>query len=85
MPFRAEHDQLHTAKEGRGADPMPEMLTVGDLAKLFQKSEATIRYWRHTGYGPKGTKFGRRVLFRRADVDAWIAAQEAAEHGPSGR
>jgi predicted DNA-binding transcriptional regulator AlpA len=38
-----------------------------------------LRYWRHIGQGPKGTKFGRRVLYRRSDVDAWVASIEAAQ------
>jgi hypothetical protein len=37
---------------------------------------ATLRFWRHTGeYGPPSAKIGRRVLYREADVERWIAAQ----------
>ena len=41
--------------------------------------EGTVRYWRSIGYGPPGTKFGRRVLYRLSDVIAWEKAKEAAE------
>ncbi len=36
---------------------------------------ATLRYWRHTGEGPVSFKLGRRVLYRKVDVDAWLAVQ----------
>lgn len=36
---------------------------------------ATLRYWRHVGEGPKSFKIGRRVVYRRADVEAWLASQ----------
>lgn len=59
-----------------------EWLTTQDLAAEFHVPEQTVRYWRFKGEGPRGTKFGRRVLYRRADVDAWAAAQDAAQNGP---
>ncbi|MCM3554011.1 DNA-binding protein [Janibacter melonis] len=41
---------------------------------------ATLRYWRHTGTGPKGFKLGgRRVMYRRQDVDTWLTEQMNAE------
>lgn len=47
--------------------------------------ESTLRYWRHTGEGPISFKLGRRVLYRKADVDAWLAVQYAATaRGESG-
>lgn len=38
---------------------------------------ATLRYWRHTGEGPVSFKLGRRVLYRKVDVDAWLDEQYA--------
>jgi predicted DNA-binding transcriptional regulator AlpA len=35
---------------------------------------ATLRYWRHLGTGPNSFRLGRRVLYRRADLRAWIDA-----------
>ncbi len=46
-------------------------LTTSDLAELFRTSPETVRYWRHTGYGPKGRKVGRRVLYERSEVEAF--------------
>lgn len=39
---------------------------------------STWRYWVLTGTGPKSFKMGRRRVWKRSDVLAWIAAQEAA-------
>lgn len=51
-----------------------EYLTTSQLAERFQTPESTVRYWRHTGYGPPGVKIGRRVLYRVADVQEWERA-----------
>lgn len=42
---------------------------------------ATLRYWRHTGTaGPASFALGpRRIVYRRSEVDRWIAEQEQAE------
>lgn len=39
--------------------------------------EATWRYWAHIGQGPVSFKLGRRRVWRKSVVMAWIAAQEA--------
>ena len=50
-----------------------ELLTVADVAAMTRLSVGTLRYWRHTGSGgPPSVKLGRRVLYRRTDVDAWL-------------
>lgn len=41
--------------------------------------EPTLQWWRTTGRGPKYLKIGRRVFYRRTDLDAFIAA---GEHTP---
>ena len=51
----------------------PENLTTEELAQLCRTSPETVRYWRHVGKGPKSFKVGRRVLYAREDVDAFIA------------
>lgn len=56
----------------------PEWYTTADLAKKYRNAESTIRYWRQIGYGPKGTKFRRRVLYS-ADAVAAFDAQQKAE------
>ena len=38
-------------------------------------SEATLRWWDATGKGgPRSGRLGRRVVYRREDVQAWLDA-----------
>jgi hypothetical protein len=52
-----------------------ELLTLGEAAAVLRTPVATLRYWRHLGVGPDGFRLGRRVLYRRQDVDRWVAEQ----------
>jgi hypothetical protein len=57
-------------------------LSTADLAERYRTDQGTIRYWRMQGTGPKGTVFGRRVLYRLSDVEQWEKAKEQAQHAP---
>ncbi|WP_432020693.1 helix-turn-helix transcriptional regulator [Streptomyces sp. 1222.5] len=55
--------------------------TTDDVAVRYRTSPGTVRYWRHIGYGPKGVKNGRRVLYSSAELarfDAWLQDQAAS-------
>ena len=43
-----------------------------DLAEIASRS--TLAKWRHYGRGPAYFKFGSKVLYRGADLNAWVAA-----------
>ncbi len=61
---------------------MRDTLTLAEVAENEGISPATLRYWRHRGEGPKSFKLGRRVMYKRADVEAWIQAQyDASANG----
>ncbi len=62
----------------RTADHQPELLTITEAAEVLRTPVATLRYWRHLGTGPCGFRLGRRVLYRRDDLHAWIDARRAA-------
>ena len=47
-------------------------MTTDEVAIRFRTSPATVRYWRSIGYGPAGTKVGRRVLYPEVEVEAWF-------------
>jgi len=51
---------------------MPDYLTTTEVADLCRTSAETVRYWRHIGKGPASFKVGRRVLYAREDVTAWL-------------
>ncbi|KRF10919.1 helix-turn-helix domain-containing protein [Nocardioides sp. Soil796] len=56
---------------------MSEYMTTQEVAATLRTSPETIRYWRHTGKGPRSFKVGRRVLYAKEDIDAFIAAAMA--------
>ena len=57
------------------ASRKPELLTITEAAELLRAPVATLRYWRHLGTGPRSFRLGRRVLYRRDDLHAWIDTQ----------
>lgn len=64
------------SSETLGPDTLRQhLLTINEVADVMRAPVATLRYWRHAGIGPRSFRIGRRVLYYRSDVDAWIAAQ----------
>lgn len=56
-----------------------ELLTTAELAEILRAPVSTVRYWRHIGEGPASFRLGRRVVYRRVDVDAWLEALRLAQ------
>lgn len=56
-------------------------LTVPEVAARYRVPEQTVRYWRHTGYGPKGVKLGKRVLYPIAEIERFDHQLEALARG----
>ena len=50
------------------------LLTQQEAAEETRLSERTLERHRLAGTGPKFVRLGRRVLYRRQDVEEWIAA-----------
>jgi hypothetical protein len=62
---------------------MTHYLTTAEVAARYRTAPSTVRYWRHIGYGPKGTKVGRRFLYPEIavrDFDEELLAKTAS-HG----
>ncbi|WP_435859624.1 helix-turn-helix domain-containing protein [Streptomyces parvulus] len=62
---------------------MEHYLTTDEVAARYRTAAGTVRYWRHVGYGPKGTKVGRRFLYPAAAIqefDEELLAKTAS-HG----
>jgi Helix-turn-helix domain len=57
----------------------PGFMTGAELAALLRTNRETVRYWRYIGYGPKGRKVGRHVLYEVTEVNAWIASLDAPD------
>ena len=56
-----------------------DLMTLAETAAYLRTPVATLRYWRHLGEGPAGFRLGRRVVYRRGDVDRWISARQEAQ------
>ena len=63
-------------------EPRSEYLTVEEVADLFRVSVSALYTQRYRSEPPGvlGRKVGRRLLWRRADLDAWFdrTREEAA-------
>lgn len=64
---------------------MESLLKLADAAATMGVAEHTLRAWRAQGRGPEGFKVGRRVMYRREVVAAWLAEQEAATSSNTSR
>lgn len=66
---------------GANVDTQSAHLTTVEVANECRTAVETVRYWRHIGYGPPSFKIGRRVLYRREDVDAWLETEYQRQTG----
>lgn len=51
-----------------------ELMTTEEFAEYVRRPVATIYQWNSRGQGPRFIKRGRSILYRRADIDAWLNA-----------
>ncbi|WP_367582136.1 helix-turn-helix transcriptional regulator [Tsukamurella tyrosinosolvens] len=59
--------------------PFSDLLTTAQVCELYPfLSPATMRVRRHRGEEPASFVVNGRVLYRRAEIDRWLAKQEAA-------
>lgn len=56
-----------------------DLMTLEEVSAATGVAVPTLRYWRHNGTGPTSFKLGRRVRYRRADVEAWVQKQYQAQ------
>ncbi len=58
-------------------------LTTAQAAAVLRMEPSTLDHWRSEGAGPVFYKIGRRIYYKRADLDAWIESRKrrsTAEH-----
>ncbi len=58
---------------------MKQYLVTDEVAEMCRTSANTMRFWRHVGRGPRSFKVGRRVLYAKDDVEAWLAELQRAD------
>ncbi len=64
------------AKTPDGNTVLEGYLTEDELAHELGKSKRTIARWRALDEGPPVTRIGRRILYRRTAVKAWLESLE---------
>ena len=55
-------------------DPEQRYMTAEQVTRELPVAKATLAKWRWNGTGPNYVKLGARVMYRRVDLDAWIAS-----------
>ena len=72
--------------------PRPNLLSAREAAELLNITEATLRFWRCKGKGPRYIKFGASkqsgVAYYADDIDAWLAERKfdsTTEHSEAAR
>ncbi|MEN4399367.1 helix-turn-helix transcriptional regulator [Mycolicibacterium senegalense] len=56
-----------------------DLLTTNQVCEQYPFNPGTLRYWRHNNEGPASFSLGKkRVVYRRSEVERWIAEQERA-------
>jgi predicted DNA-binding transcriptional regulator AlpA len=56
-----------------------DLLTTVEVALITRAPVSTVRYWRHLGTGPRSFRLGRRVVYRRHDVEHWLSEREMSD------
>lgn len=56
----------------------PEYLDSKDLERMIGTRASTWRYWASIGEGPASFKIGRRRVWKRSTVEAWLVDQQSA-------
>ena len=74
---RSPYANTHVGDVMSNSDPiLSEFLTKEELAAELRRNPRTLDRWDVLRMGPPRTHVGRKVLYRRASVQKWLAAQE---------
>ena len=74
-PQAAPSSTPEPAQSSAAATAQPDYLTNDEAAALLRLSPRTLEKHRVIGGGPRFRKFGRRVMYARADLKAWADAR----------
>lgn len=48
------------------------LLMSTETAARIRVTPTTLKVWRHRNQGPPFYRYGRRVVYRASEVDAWV-------------
>jgi predicted DNA-binding transcriptional regulator AlpA len=52
---------------------MDKLLRLAEVSDLLGVPVGTLRHWRYAGTGPRSARIGRNIVYRRGDVEQWVA------------
>ncbi len=61
-------------------EPVEKLFTPQELAEYFDVPVSTLYDWRWRGEGPRGFRVGKRIRYRRSDVEQWIHQRLQESH-----
>jgi hypothetical protein len=64
---------------------LADFLTQEEAAAELKICKRTLDRWRRLDEGPPMTKLGRRILYRRSSLQAWLHGCEHPTHRDDGR
>lgn len=70
-----ENTVRHAMVKPTQPTPSREWMSLPEVSEEYGIAKQTLYYWRHQGSGPPSHKVGRRVKYRRSEVEAWMEEQ----------
>ena len=56
------------------------LLNTTEAAEVLRVAAITLHRWRNAGKGPPYIEMGRKIYYRRTDLDRWIEEQQRQPH-----
>ena len=70
--------QIETPPQENSTSLLDSWMSRAELAEELGLCVDTLMRWERRRYGPKCVKAGRKALYKRSTVLAWLDAQESA-------
>jgi tetratricopeptide (TPR) repeat protein len=80
VPVRAPGDKAESVREPQ-RDPLADLYTLRDAAKLFRLSESRLRYWERNGFIARSSEISGRRYYTFQDLIGIRAARELLDEG----
>lgn len=58
---------------------LADVIDIDEAARITKRTTNALRILRHRDRGPRSWKYGKKIHYYRADVEAWFAEQQAAD------
>ncbi len=65
--------------DARARELFEPVLTLAELAEYLRVPVQTLYDLRVSGRGPRGLRVGRSLLFRKSEIEAWLAGLEVQD------